>query len=320
MALNFQNSGGSRARRVLLVVFALVSVVLMSVYASEGAGGILHTMQVQAHALMAPFQLVGESGGAFVEDAGVKFSDATADSGVLSELRQQNEELTELVTQAEEYRLEAERLQDLLNLKDAYAIEGVTGRVIGRSTDAWNQTITVDVGTSDGVEVGLTVLGPSGVVGQVTSATAGSCTVRLLTDPASGVAALVQSSRAEGIVRGSLNGLLYLDNVSPDIAVEAGDVVLTSGLGGSFAKGLLIGTVVRVDGRTGDESRKIVVAQNERVTSLEEVIVVLSASEAASGDAAIDVHADASSSGGGEAGKDGGSSDSSSADTQSGGQ
>ena len=120
-------------------------------------------------------------------------------------------------------------------------------------------------------------MGPAGVVGQVVSASPGSAVVRLLTDPQSGAAAMVQSSRAEGVVRGSLNGLMYLENVGDDVSVNVGDVVLTSGLGGSYTKGLLIGTVVRVDGSTTDATRKIIVSPNETASSFEEVIVVTSA-------------------------------------------
>lgn len=277
MALNFQKSGRTRLTRILLVVFLAASVLLMTFYCVEGQGGFLHSLQQRAHAIAAPFQMIGTTGGALAEGASDAVGDATADAGTLSELKRQNAELTELLTQTEEYRLEIERLQGLLNLKETYNIEGVSGRVIGHSTDAWNQTITIDIGESSGVEAGLTVIGPSGVVGQVVSTSAGSSTVRLLTDPNSGVAVMIQSTRAEGIVRGSLNGLLYLENVDEDVVVEVGDVILTSGLGGSFTRGLLVGQVVRVTGKASDDTRTIIVAANERVNSLEEVMVVFSA-------------------------------------------
>ncbi len=279
MALNFNNNGQTRLSRILAIAFAVASILLMTIYASEGQGGFLHSAQSQVHGIISPLQLLGTSGGAVVDRAGDAVADSMADADTLSALRRQNQELTDLLAKTEEYRLEAERLQSLLNLKDTYNIEGVSGRVIGHSTDAWNQTITLDVGTSGGVEAGLTVVGPSGVVGQVVSCTSGSSTVRLLTDPKSGVAAMIQSTRAEGIVRGSLNGILSLENISADVNVEVGDVVLTSGLGGSYTKGLLIGQVVRVSGKASDYTRTIVVSPNEEVESLEEVIVVFSASE-----------------------------------------
>lgn len=287
MALNFKDSGNSRLSAILLVAFLVASLLLMTLYVSEGPTGPLHVVQAQANALTSPFKLVGATGGSAVDRISTGLGDAMADPTTLSELRQQNKELTELVTQAEEYRLEAARLQGLLNMKQTYDIRGVTGRVIGHATDAWSQTITVDVGSADGVELGLTVLGPSGVVGQVVSVSEGSSTVRLITDVQSGVSAIIQSSRAEGIVRGSLQGVLFLENIDADVSVNIGDVVLTSGLGGSYTKGLLIGTVVRVEGQTGDDARKIVVAQNEQITALEEIMVVFSASEVDVGEVSV---------------------------------
>lgn len=246
-------------------------------YTKEGQTGFLHRIQNAVHSVFAPVEFIGSQAGDAVDSAGQAISDGTADEESLSALRQRVEELTELVTQGEEYRLENERLQGLLNLKETYNIEGVTGRVIGRSTDAWNQTITIDIGSAAGVEEGLTVIGPTGVVGQVLSVSPGSSVVRLLSDPKSGAAAMVQSSRADGIVRGSLSGILYLENVSADVELTPGDVVLTSGLGGSYTKGLLIGTVVRVDGNAKDGTRSVVITPNEHAAVLEEVTVVLSA-------------------------------------------
>ncbi|WP_165061608.1 rod shape-determining protein MreC [Adlercreutzia sp. ZJ154] len=277
MALQFQDMKDPRLTRVVLIVLVVISFAMVTVYSREGESGLLHSIQSAAHAVFAPLELLSAPAGAAVEDAGEAISDASASEETLSALRERNAELTELLTQSEEYRQEAERLQGLLELKDTYEIEGVSGRVIGRSTDAWNQTVTVDIGSNNGVETGLTVVGPAGVVGQVISVQPGSSTVRLLTDPKSGAAALVQSSRAEGIVRGSLSGQLTLQNIDASVNLQVGDVVLTSGLGGSYVKGLLIGTIVRIEGSAGDGSRTIYVSPNETSQVLEEVTVIFNA-------------------------------------------
>lgn len=282
MALNFKDKGPVPTQRVLLVLLLVVSFASATAYSREGEDGALHALQAGVQSLAAPFQFIGAGIGAAGEGAGEAFDDLTADEASLTQLREQNAELRELIADAEEYRQEAERLAELLDLKTSSGIEGATGRVIGRSTDAWNQTIMLDIGSDDGVENGLTVVGSTGVVGQVVSTGSSSCTVRLLTDPQSGAAALIQSSRAEGIVRGSLDGLLYLENIDADVQVSVGDVVLTSGLGGSYTRGLLIGTVVRIDGQAGDATRKIVVSPNDQASALEEAVVVFSADTASS--------------------------------------
>lgn len=276
MALNFQNNETSSGR-VSLIIAVVVSLLCLGIYAAEGASGPLHKVQSLFEGAAAPLQQVSAPLGAAVDGAERANADNGADEATMATLREQNELLTQQLTTAEEQRLENERLRSLLNLRDTYEIEGVAARVIGRSTDAWNQDITLDAGSNQGVESGLTVMGPTGVIGQVISVSGGSCRVRLLTDPQSGAAAMVQSSRAEGIVRGSLDGLLYLENISADVNIQVGDVVLTSGLGGSYTRGLLIGTVARVEGSAGNDSRRIVVAPNGSVDLLQEALVVFSA-------------------------------------------
>ncbi len=249
----------------------------MTLYAREDDSGFLHGVQGSVMNAIAPLKFVGTTAGSALEDAGVALDDATASDATLSKLRERNAELTEIVTQSEEYRQEAQRLEGLLELRDTYDIDGVAARVIGRTTDAWNQTVTIDAGSDAGVEEGLTVMGSTGVIGQVISTSAGYSTVRLLTDPNSGAAAIVQSSRAEGIVRGSLSGLLYLENIDADVVLNVGDVVLTSGLGGSYTSGLLIGTIVRIEGASDNGTQSVIVSPNEEASSFEEVIVVFSA-------------------------------------------
>lgn len=274
MALNFQNNSSAPRPQVLLLVFLVASLALVTLYSREGEEGPVHAVQNAAKVIVQPFSFVGSAAGAGASDALESVGDLTADASTLSQLQEQNQELRELLAEAEEYRQEAQRLEALLGLSDTYDIDGVAARVIGRSTEAWSQTVTIDAGENDGVDAGQTVMGPSGVVGQVVSTTASTAEVRLLTDPQSGVAVLIQSNREEGIVRGSLDGLLYLENVDSDVAVTAGDVVVTSGLGGSYTRGLIVGTVVRVDERQGESSRRIVIAPNEDLGPLEDVLVV----------------------------------------------
>lgn len=274
MALNFQNSSDARLRRILFIVLLALSLIMVTVYAREGEDGPLHAVQNEVGSWVAPFRLAGSHVAAGADDAGEALGNATADEETLSALREKNAELTALVAQDEEIRQENERLRGLLNMQETYGVSGVTAQVIGRSADAWNQTITINKGERDGVDSGLTVMGPVGVVGQVVSTSRTTATVRLLTDPKSGAAALIQSNRAEGIVRGSLDGLLYLQNVDADVQVSVGDLVLTSGLGGSYVRGLLIGTVVKVEGSAGDATRTIVVSPNDTVSVLEDVLVV----------------------------------------------
>lgn len=279
MALNFQQGSSVFVRRVLLVAFVVVSIVFVTMYAREGEDGPLHAAQSAVSGAVAPVKFVGASVGAAGDSAAEGFGNITADESTLSGLRDYNAQLIQQFSQLEEYKQENERLREMLDLKDTYDIEGVGARVIGKPVGAWDQAVTIDKGTADGVDSGLTVMGTAGVIGQVVSAEEHTATVRLLTDSRSGAAAMVQTSRAEGIVRGSLEGLLYLEDLDADAVVNVGDIVVTSGLGGSYTKGLIIGTVVKVDSKQGDATRRVVVSPNDETSSLEEVLVVFTMGE-----------------------------------------
>ena len=203
-------------------------------------------------------KFVGAAANAGVNSAGQSLENLTADESTLSGLRESNAELRELLAQADEYKQEAQRLQQLLKLKDEYDIEGVGARVIGNPDQAWDQSVTIDKGSADGVQTGLTVMGTSGVIGQVFEVSEHTSRVRLLTDSNSG----------------ALEGLLYLEDLDADAVVNPGDVVVTSGLGGSYTRGLIIGRVVKVDASQGDATRRVVVSPNDTTGTLEEVLVV----------------------------------------------
>ena len=247
---------------------------MVTAYGKEDASGPLHSLQAGVSSMVSPLRIVGGSIESATTSLSEGFDNVTADESTLSGLREYNQQLIQQYSQMEEYKQEAERLQKLLDLKDTYQIDGTGARVIGRSSEAWSQTVTINKGSEDGISSGQTVLGTTGVVGQVVSAAAHTATVRLLTDPSSGAAAMIQSSRAEGIVRGSLVGLLYMEDLDADAEVAVGDIVVTSGLGGSYARGLIIGTVVKIDTQQGDASRRVVVSTNDSITTLEDVLVV----------------------------------------------
>ena len=87
---------------------------------------------------------------------------------------------------------------------------------------------------------------------------------------------MIQSSRATCVVKGSLDGLIVASNISAGTNVSVGDIIITSGLGGSFTKGIIIGTVTKVTGNSQDGSLEATIKQTDKNT-YEEVIIVKSA-------------------------------------------
>ena len=261
---------------ITIAILCVACLITIFAWKMEGDSGLFHSLQQNATKAIAPISAVTNGASVATSDSAKQQADENASAETLSQLREQNSELTSQVAKGEEYRQEAQRLQGLLNLKDSYAIDGVSAHVIGKTTESWNQTVTLDVGESDGSFVGATVCSSFGAIGQVTSVTSSTSVVRLLTDPQSGVAGMVQSSRTTCVVKGSLDGLVTAENIAANVEVKEGDIIITSGLGGSFTKGIIIGTVSKVTGNMADGTLKATIRQADN-TNFEEAIVVKSA-------------------------------------------
>lgn len=279
MALNLNDKripfGGQFNSTMLLVLLLVISLVLVVVYAREGEEGPLHTIQDSTSALSSPLSSIGAASSSLAASATASLEDLTADGQTMNQLQESNATLSQMVVELEEYRQEANRLESLIGLHDAYGFTSVAARVTGYSSDSYNRIITIDVGSASGVTEGLPVMGTTGVVGQVISVSTYSSQVRLLNDTQSGVAVMLQSSRSEGILSGSVEGVLYLEGVDEGVEVTEGEAVITSGLGGGYFRGLVIGTVSKVEQRQGDATRTIVITPNASFDNISEVLVVL---------------------------------------------
>jgi len=121
-------------------------------------------------------------------------------------LRQRLEALEGMAQQATELDLTNQRLEKLLTLREELGVNAVAAHVVGRSPVAWVQTVVLDKGESQGISKGMAVLVPEGVVGKVTTVSAHTARVQLISDPNSGVDALVQRTRTRGIAAGKLEG------------------------------------------------------------------------------------------------------------------
>lgn len=258
-----------------LIVWVAVSIVLITVWFREGDSGPLHRIRQGAQAATAPVSAVGEFVTRPVRGLIFWAGDLGVSRSQLEALRKQNQSLRSRVAELEEARLENARLNGLVQLTPPGDLESVGAHVIGRPTSAWEGVITIDRGRADGVEPGMPVLGPLGLLGQTVQVSAASAKVRLITDARSGVAAMVQATRVEGIVRGSISGELTLDFVSTEATVSAGDVIITSGMGGVFPKGIVIGEVIQARRTPSALQQDITITPASDPSRLEEVLVLV---------------------------------------------
>ncbi|MBM6774087.1 rod shape-determining protein MreC [Olsenella profusa] len=272
---NSRQSTGGRA----LVICAVVSVALFTVSCRTGEGGPLGMVRGAFQTVTSPVRYLGATVAAPFQGLGNIFTNLTADQATLSELQQENDELRARNVELEEDAQTAQRLQDLLDLRDANSLQSTAARIISGSSDSWSSTVTIDKGTSSGLSVGMPVTSSSGVIGQIVECGATTSTVRLLTDENSSISAMVQSSRAQGMIEGSATGEVSLTLIRTNQEVNVGDVIITGGLGGVFPKGLPIGQVTSVENNPGDLYLDIVVELFARTESSEEVLVITSLSE-----------------------------------------
>jgi rod shape-determining protein MreC len=198
--------------------------------------------------------------------------------GLENENRQLRREKALLSEQLNHYRegyLEGIRLQKLLALKDGFPYRTVTARVIDSDRTSLFKTLLINQGTSEGLRVGLAVLSDQGVVGRIIETSWHASRVLLMIDENSNIDALIQRSRAQGILQGAGAMGGNLKYISRTEEVLVGDVVLSAGLAGVFPKGLLLGTVTGVSRREGGLFQKIDVAPAVDFGKLEEVMAVI---------------------------------------------
>jgi rod shape-determining protein MreC len=189
-------------------------------------------------------------------------------------LRQRVTELQQENHQMKEMAAANERLRGLLQFKEKSATPMIAAEVIGHDPSSWFKSVTVNRGEADGVQRGMAVLAPSGVVGQILKTSSHYATVLLITDYNSAVDAIVQRTRAKAIVEGMGENQCQLKYLLRTEEVLVGDVVVTSGLGGNFPKGLPIGEVRRVERKGHGVFQFAELAPSVDMAEIEEVLII----------------------------------------------
>jgi len=168
---------------------------------------------------------------------------------------------------------QARRLQALLAFKEQFISETRAAQVIGSSGSEQSRSLYIDKGEKDGIKPDMAVITADGIVGKVLRVFGSTSLVLLINDQTSGVGALLDKTRLQGILRGTPAGEVMLEKVMSDETVPAGEMVLTSGGDGIFPKGLLVGRVTKV-APGSDLFLSIRVRPAADLSRLEEVLVV----------------------------------------------
>jgi rod shape-determining protein MreC len=196
--------------------------------------------------------------------------------GARAENERLKKELGALQVQFQQERARAARadqLERLLGFKNELTIETLPAGVIGAGATNEFRVITIDRGTKNGVVINMPVIAPTGVVGRVVTATGHAAKVQLLIDRNAAAGALVERTRAQGIIVGKGENLVRMDFVPATADVKVDDTIVTSGIDGIYPKGFVIGYVQSV--AAGNGIYKVVdVRPAADFNRLEEVLVV----------------------------------------------
>ncbi|MGM9539551.1 rod shape-determining protein MreC [Anaerovibrio sp.] len=271
-------------RTVWLLIFVAVSVFVIIFFAARGRFAAPISSKAVTGAL-APFQRA-------VSWAGYRVNGVTSAVWEMVSAYYQNEMLKNEVVQlrqqnltAAEYAAENERLRNLLGYKQsAVQFDLQAAQVIGREQATWTSVIVVNRGSGDGVARNMPVVTEKGLVGVVTEVSPNASKVQLILDPRCSVGTLIQrpESRVAGIVQGSIEDALKpsMINIPKNSDVVEGDTIITSGFGGIFPKGIMVGTVKALHDDGGGLLEVAVVEPAVDFQKLEDVLIITASREA----------------------------------------
>jgi rod shape-determining protein MreC len=260
----------------LLAALLLIQVILMSFYAKnpESEQSILREW------LMTVYTPVASGVDWVVSGVVGKVASYTDLRGAREEninLRERVDQLTAELNETREKATELDQLRRHFALPSLPAPHAVAANVIARDTNLWFSRMTIDRGTLDGVKRDMPVVTGAGVVGRVIAVGPNFAQVQVITDRLAGVGAMLQKSRAMGVVRGVEPEAPHceLKNIRATETVEIGESVVTNGLDRIYPKGLIIGEVERIESDPNAPWHRIVVKLSARVDRVEHVLVLL---------------------------------------------
>lgn len=189
-------------------------------------------------------------------------------------LRRTNVDLMDEVNLLREAKLENLRLRSLLGLKEKLSYPVVAAEVVGRTSNPLRNTITVNIGSDDGVKPNMPIVTDDGLVGRVVATSKYYSVGQLVTNRDFRATAKVQRSRVNGILAWEGGDFTVLINVAKTLDVNAGDVVVTSEVSRMFPPNIRIGVVASVTEQPGNLFKRIEVANSVNFSKLEEVFIV----------------------------------------------
>jgi rod shape-determining protein MreC len=263
------------SRKMLIIVgvglFAAINLVVISMtsrqnFQVQGPEEVLIT-------LTSPFQLAVQRSVSFVSSIWKNYFACVSNAQESIVLKDRLARVQEIENQNRELTMENARLKKFVAFTSSASGTYVAARVIARDPSPWFKTLMIDKGEKHGLKKNAPIVVPEGIVGQITKVSPNFSRVLLITDRNSAVDALVQNTRARGIVKGGGNSRCVFVYALRKEEIHAGEIIVSSGLDQVFPKGLKIGTVLEVEKDHSRLFQDIMVQTSVDFDKLEEVLV-----------------------------------------------
>ncbi|MBI4744928.1 MAG: rod shape-determining protein MreC [Actinobacteria bacterium] len=270
----YLHSGSRKKNNITLGLLVILSIFILTIHFKEGPDGLLHRIQRVSIGITAPLQAgVTKIINSF--SSNVNFiTDVFNLREENRKLKKENEKLKHKFIFYKEIENENSRLRKLIGFEERLKYRTLPAQIIGKSSNDWQSSIIIDKGYADGLTKNMPVFTSDGLVGQIVQVAPNASQVQLILDQKSGVGVQILSTGETGVLQGQINGFPELEFISKNSEVKVGDEIVTSGLGGVFPKGILVGKVVslRIDGYS--LNKQIYVKPTVDFSKLGEILII----------------------------------------------
>ncbi len=281
---NFTRKKNNPVRKIIALIVVFV-VVFCSIFLASKGKLEFKIADKATMGVLSPFQ----NGFAWIGSKIILLKDTVIEIQNLHEQNNQLRKEVELLRAqnltASEFAAENQRLRALLGYKQVSTqFDLVAASVVGREAATWSRVILINRGTIDGIADNMTVVTEMGLVGHVLEAGVNTSKVQLMLDARSSVGTIIQrpESRVAGIVEGDMNNpnSPRMINIPKDADVQVNDIVVTSGFGGIYPKGIVVGKIKDIHNDEGGLLKYGIVETSVNFEKLEDVAVIVASREA----------------------------------------
>ncbi|HEB12294.1 MAG TPA: rod shape-determining protein MreC, partial [Actinobacteria bacterium] len=263
-------------RRSIIVIAAIIIGITATAYYRGQTQGLVNRSQEFLLAIVTPVQ---KGVNAAIDPFRGAGEYTSSHSRLVSDnrwLRADNKKLKLRVGRLKKYEKENGRLRVLAGFRRKTLFKTRGAHVVSRSSSSWRSQTTLDIGSNSGVKKGMPVITDKGLVGKTVSVLKNAALVQLINDRHSGIAVEVKRTGEIAVVEGAIDGSLKLRFLADDAIARTGDKIVTSGRGGLYPRGLLVGEIKTITKSAYAIERAISVKSAARLSQLSEVLVVTS--------------------------------------------